>query len=51
MTQEEIKKVEELDEHYRLYLNGEFSCTKCKETIKHSDCKGCPIYVSHFEND
>lgn len=51
MTQKEIKKVEELYEYCRLYLNEELSCSKCKETIKQSDCEGCPIYVSHFEND
>jgi len=49
MTKEEIKRTEEL--YDRCELTRDFSCDKCKKTIKQDNCKGCPIYVTHFDND
>ena len=50
MAKEEIKEVEKWDDMYDIGQTKEsFSCNKCKEILGFSDCKGCPVYVTHFD--
>ena len=47
MTEEEKQKVWELYQIHSL-LKPEFSCSMCKQVLKISTCKGCPIYCQNF---
>lgn len=52
MTQKEKEMVEALYKSCALGIFGKpFSCTLCKETIEHDDCKGCPVYCQHHDDD
>lgn len=45
MTTEEQNRVNELWE------NSRATCTKCKQEVNPSDCKGCPVYGWSFSPD
>ena len=48
MTEEEINKVWKL---YQIYGSSYFSCGQCKQVLKISTCKNCPIYCQTFNPD
>ena len=47
MKKEEIAEVQALYEQCK----EDFTCAECKVSVMSEDCKDCPIYVSHFDND
>ncbi len=50
MTEEEMQKVWKLCQIHNSLKPG-FSCSMCKQVLKISTCKNCPIYSQTFSPD
>ena len=50
MTEEEKQKIWKLYQIHKS-LQPDFSCNLCKQKLKITTCKGCPIYCQTFSPD